>query len=127
MKVTFKPNRRGIREAGRSESVYRELEGRADNVIRLAQAIYEPHRKSGDYGRGFRKERTRVRGMAAVTVTNVDPKALLLEKGSPPHVIEPKNKKALFWPGAEYPVRRVNHPGTPAYNILRRALRAAGR
>lgn len=29
----------------------------------------------------------------------------------PPHVIRPKFKKALFWPGAEHPVKKVNHPG----------------
>lgn len=28
------------------------------------------------------------------------------------HVIEPRKKKALFWPGARHPVRRVNHPGS---------------
>ena len=29
----------------------------------------------------------------------------------PPHVIRPKFKKALFWPGAAHPVKKVNHPG----------------
>lgn len=29
-----------------------------------------------------------------------------------PHVIEARNKRALFWPGAAHPVRRVNHPGS---------------
>lgn len=29
-----------------------------------------------------------------------------------PHVIRPKNKKALAWPGARHPVRGVNHPGS---------------
>jgi phage gpG-like protein len=33
--------------------------------------------------------------------------------GSKPHVIRPKNKKALFWKGAAHPVREVNHPGLP--------------
>lgn len=31
---------------------------------------------------------------------------------TPPHVILPRNKKALFWEGAAHPVRRVNHPGS---------------
>ena len=126
-KVTFRVDRGGVRAAGRSESVYRELERRADRVIDLARDIYEPHRITGGYGRGFRKERTRVRGQAAVVVINDDPKAAILEHGSRPHVIEPRDKKALFWPGAAHPVRRVQHPGTPALHILRRALRAAGR
>ena len=29
-----------------------------------------------------------------------------------PHKIVPKNKKALFWPGAKHPVKSVNHPGS---------------
>jgi len=28
------------------------------------------------------------------------------------HVIKPKNKKALAWPGGRHPVRSVNHPGS---------------
>ncbi len=132
VKVTFTPNRRGVREAGRSEGVYRDLERRADRVIELAQAAYAPHAKSGDYGRAFRKVRTRVRGLAAVQVVNDNWKALLLEKGSRAHVIEPKGrdnggKNALHWAGARHPVAKVNHPGTPAYHFLRNALKAAGR
>jgi hypothetical protein len=126
VKVTFRPNRSGMAAAGRSEGVYRELERRADRVEALAQALYAPHAKSGDYGRGFRKVRTRIRGKAAVQLVNVDWKAAILERGTPPHIIEPRNAKALSWPGARHPVARVNHPGTPAYHFLRRALRAAG-
>ncbi|MCM8595367.1 phage virion morphogenesis protein, partial [Accumulibacter sp.] len=29
-----------------------------------------------------------------------------------PHVIKPRNKKALAWPGIRHPVRSVNHPGS---------------
>lgn len=137
VKVTFRPNRAGVRAAGNSNSVYRELERRADRVEQLALAAYEPHRKSGDYGRGFRKERVRIRGNAAVRLINIDSKAAILEGGSRPHVIEPKRaqpgvvgpgeKRALAWPGGRHPVAKVNHPGTPAYHFMRNALRAAGR
>jgi hypothetical protein len=127
VKVTFRPNRRGVTAAGSSERVYRELGKRLDRVQQEALAIYEPHRKTGDYGRGFRRERTRIGGMAALRLVNVDPKAMILEKGTPPHMIEPKNAKALHWPGARHPVARVNHPGTKGLHIMRRALRAAGR
>ncbi len=127
VKVTFRPNSRGVAAAGRSNGVYRELEKRADRVIALAQTIYAPHAKTGAYGRGFEKRRERIRGMAAVQVVNTDEKAAWLEHGTRPHVIEPKDKQALAWPGGRHPVKRVNHPGTPALHILRRALRAAGR
>src|ERR1700694_120011 len=35
-----------------------------------------------------------------------------VEFGTAPHTIYPKEKKALFWPGAAHPVSKVNHPGT---------------
>ncbi len=127
VKVTFRPNRAGVRAAGRSESIYRELERRADKVIDLALAAYTPHAKTGDYGRAFEKHRIRVRGMAAVQVINTDPKADWLERGTPPHGIEPKDAKALSWPGARHSGARVSHPGCPAYHFVRNVLRGAGR
>lgn len=46
-----------------------------------------------------------------------------LEEGTPPHIIKPKNKKALYWKGASHPVKQVNHPGTKAYPVLEETLR----
>ena len=48
--------------------------------------------------------------------------ALYVEEGTRPHVIRPRNAKALFWPGADHPYGLVNHPGTPAEPFLRPAL-----
>jgi hypothetical protein len=45
-----------------------------------------------------------------------------VEMGTAPHVITPSNKKALYWPGADHPVARVNHPGTAPQPYLRVAL-----
>lgn len=36
-----------------------------------------------------------------------------LQYGTSPYTILPKDKKALFWPGALHPVKKVNHPGLP--------------
>lgn len=47
---------------------------------------------------------------------------IYVEYGTPPHVIRPRAKKALHWPGALHPVARVNHPGTPAFAMLRSNL-----
>lgn len=41
-----------------------------------------------------------------------------IEEGTRPHVILPRNKKALYWKGAAHPVRMVNHPGTKARPYL---------
>lgn len=48
----------------------------------------------------------------------------VLEEGSRPHVIRPKNKKALYWSGAAHPVRMVNHPGTRAHPVLENTLKS---
>lgn len=45
-----------------------------------------------------------------------------VEYGTAPHVIVPKNGKALYWPGAAHPVAKVNHPGTRARPFMRPAV-----
>lgn len=36
------------------------------------------------------------------------------DKGTKPHPIAARKKRALYWAGAAHPVKRVNHPGTKA-------------
>ena len=43
--------------------------------------------------------------------------------GTRPHVIKPKNKQALFWPGAGHPWKSVQHPGTKANPYIDKAFR----
>jgi phage virion morphogenesis protein len=38
--------------------------------------------------------------------------------GTKPYTIEPREAKALFWPNASHPWRRVHHPGLPARPFL---------
>lgn len=45
--------------------------------------------------------------------------AKFLEFGTAPHIIRPKDKKALMWKGAKYPVKEVHHPGTRPYAFIR--------
>ena len=44
--------------------------------------------------------------------------------GTGPYVIEPKSKKALFWPGAEHPVKKVNHPGIKGKHFVEDSIEA---
>jgi hypothetical protein len=125
VRVTFKANRAGILAAARSEGVHRDLDRRGDRVISAAAASVAE--KTGDYRRGLQKEHIRARGAAGVRITATAPHSATREFGSRPHVIEARNGKALAWPGGAHPVRRVNHPGTPAFHTLRTALRVAGR
>ena len=37
----------------------------------------------------------------------------------------PKDKKALYWPGAAHPVRKVNHPGSKANDFMGRIVAAS--
>lgn len=46
----------------------------------------------------------------------------ILEEGSKPHIITPKNGKALYWKGASHPVRIVHHPGTEGFNTFEKTL-----
>jgi len=48
-----------------------------------------------------------------------------VEFGTRPHVIEAKDKKALYWKGADHPVKRVNHPGSAANPFMERILDAS--
>ena len=48
-----------------------------------------------------------------------------VEYGTKAHVIRPRNKKALFWPGADHPVAQVNHPGTAPQPYMRPAFEKA--
>jgi hypothetical protein len=45
--------------------------------------------------------------------------AAAVELGTRAHIIRPKNKKALYWPGASHPVPLVHHPGSKAKPYLR--------
>lgn len=49
-----------------------------------------------------------------------------LHDGTKPHEIRPSSKKALSWPGAAHPVKRVQHPGTKALNMLEQSGPIAG-
>jgi HK97 gp10 family phage protein len=61
------------------------------------------------------------RSVGYVIGTNVN-YAAAVEYGTSPHVITPRNKRALYWPGAAHPVAKVNHPGTKAQPFLRPAI-----
>lgn len=45
-----------------------------------------------------------------------------VEFGTEPRVITPDDAEALYWPGAEHPVKKVQHPGTEPQPFMRPAL-----
>ena len=42
--------------------------------------------------------------------------------GTPPHIIEPVSAKALYWEGADHPVKRVHHPGTQGQHFVEQSI-----
>lgn len=46
----------------------------------------------------------------------------ILEEGSKPHEITPKNGRYLYWKGATHPVKKVNHPGTKGFKTIETVL-----
>ena len=61
---------------------------------------------------------TKMGDLEAIIHTSNVKYAVIVEKGSKPHIIRPKNKKALYWEGAKRPVKLVNHPGSKAKPYL---------
>ncbi|MET8278275.1 hypothetical protein [Micromonospora sp. NPDC005174] len=120
VKVKFRADRAGIARMLRQEWMYRELERRADRVIVRAR-VTAPVR-SYEYRSRIGRERVESARTATVRVVARADHSLILEQGSRPHIIEPRRKQALAWPGVAHPVKRVHHPGTPAMHILRNAL-----
>lgn len=124
VRASFKPNRSGINAAGRMPGVYADLERRMLRV--KSAAIATVNNRTFEYARGLKIEKFRAKGgTAGVRLLATAPHSATLEFGSRAHVIEAKNGKALSWPGARHPVKKVHHPGTPAQHVLRNALRAA--
>jgi hypothetical protein len=112
---------------GKDGTVARDLYRRGLKVQNAAKltATSAPKVRTGRYRSSIALRLDRdSRGLFAEIGSKV-PYALPLELGTPPRVIVPRRKKALAWPGGGHPVKRVRHPGTRAYRVLTRALRAA--
>lgn len=105
-----------------TSSLVRKVETRAGFIAQrlgldvgdALRASAAPHKKSGELQAAIkvthaRLSPTRWRIHAKAEVIQ----AATLEHGARPHVIEPRNKKALSFTsgGTKYVVRRVNHPG----------------
>ena len=76
-----------------------------------------PHRT------GALQQRVLMSVTATTGIVHADEKyAEYVEYGTKPHIITPKNKKALYWKGAFSPVKLVHHPGTKANPFFRRGV-----
>ena len=80
---------------------------------------YQSYRKGGQLRSSITPEFSAdgMKGKAGPTVEH----AKFVVKGTRPHDIYPREKKALYWVGARHPVPHVFHPGTRPDNFVRRA------
>lgn len=64
----------------------------------------------------------RVFGEAKTSITSDAPYLGFVVGGTRPHDIYPRDKQALYWPGANHPVTHVHHPGTRPNDFLQKAV-----
>ena len=86
------------------------IEAKAKNNLKANRSVVTRHLSLG--------VKTEVKDLEATVHTSNIKYAIIVEKGSKPHIIRPKNKKALYWEGASRPVKMVNHPGSRAKPFL---------
>ncbi len=128
-----------LQNAGEVER-FLEAQGRKfkrvpEQAVKKATALALRNIKNDAKSKGLRKTGTYVRSMSmevkdqgrggwAGRVGTWINYALGLEKGTKPHVITPRRRRALRFVvgGREVFARRVNHPGTRAYHVFRDGL-----
>ena len=86
------------------------IEAKAKNNLKANRSVVTRHLT--------RNVATQIGDLEATIHTSNVKYAIIVEKGSRPHIIRPKNKKALYWEGAKRPVKMVNHPGSRAKPFL---------
>ena len=86
------------------------IEAKAKNNLKANRSVVTRHLT--------RNVATQMGDLEATIHTSNVKYAIIVEKGSKPHIKRPKNKKALYWEGANRPVKLVNHPGSRAKPFL---------
>ncbi|QVJ03061.1 HK97 gp10 family phage protein [Nocardiopsis eucommiae] len=117
-------NQATVKRLGVFPPVDRDLQRRAYRVQAMAQGRGPV--RSGEYVRSIGVKRAPGK-LGGWRVEATARHSWWVERGTRPHVIRPRVKKALFWPGAAHPVGKVNHPGTKATHNLAEALELAAR
>ncbi len=108
----------------------RDTERVADQTIARAKVLAGArfNVQTGRYRNGFQKRPTFTARGPGWQVFNPVSYAPYLEEGTKPHVIRPKNRKALRFRigGRVIYATIVHHPGTKAGHVLSTAVREAG-
>lgn len=94
------------------------LEEEAAALQEYAQAHATWIDRTGEARKGIRAGVKTRRGGYTLYLEHTVWYARFLEVGAQPHEIEPELKKALHWPGADHPSRKIKHPGVKSYAVL---------
>jgi hypothetical protein len=103
-----------------------------DLSVRMARvevaAVRQAGKRTGTLVRSRRKTVTVTGGRPKVTLGFYAPHALPHHEGTPPHLIRPRNRRVLRFPGRGGVVfaHQVRHPGTRRNPYLSANLRLAG-
>ncbi len=89
---------------------------------RVRSELRKPNSRTGRYLHSIHAQAVKTPFQVMGKIASNHPQAAVIEFGSRPHVIEAKDKSTLFWPGASFPAKKVNHPGTPAFKVLGQAV-----
>lgn len=114
-----------IRTFGSLPDVDRDLRRRAHRVQAMAQG--RGPIDTGEYVQSIGVGRIPGSPRTGWRIEATADHSWFVERGTRPHEIRPRVKKALFWPGAAHPVGRVWHPGTRATHNLAEALELGAR
>ena len=99
------------------ENVKKVVKNSAFNIEKEAKSNLTSNKsvKTGHLRRGITSD---IKGLEATIHTSNIKYAAGVEFGTRPHIIKPKNKKAVYWKGASHPVKSVRHPGGKAKPYL---------
>ncbi|HBJ2623607.1 UNVERIFIED_ORG: hypothetical protein B2H98_06870 [Clostridium botulinum] len=95
--------------------IAKSLEGKAKNSANWKD-------RTANARQGISSESTGGNGDYKISLNHGVSYGEILEEGSKPHIITPKNGKALYWKGAAHPVKKINHPGTEGFHTFENTL-----
>jgi len=105
-------------EPERAKAVLRDWQQQGSRETEQQMSLFAPIR-TGTYRESIG---SRFTPKGFVTYPNVD-YADIVEEGTGPHIIRPRNAKALRWfneAGAQFFAKKVEHPGTAPQHVVKR-------
>lgn len=91
------------------------------NLIRPIMRVETPKGKTRKLSANIQVKAVGLEGSVGPNL-DITPYAIFVHEGTNPYTIRPRLKKALWWPGALHPVKKVRHPGIKANKFVERTF-----